>query len=324
MRNLPAALSDRIGAGSTSLTRVWTITRADLAVRRFTSLDRDIEVAGNLYRASSAFTISDITASKARGAQSVEMRVQTADDGFSIGFDDLVRGLYDNASVVVEIVDFEEPGAGTIVLFDGFVGDIEAGTKGSATVELVGRLKRAQQNLLEVFTPECRADLYDGRCRVDQALFAGAGQVTSVVGARSFNVGLAGSFEDHYFSFGTITWTTGDNAGSSVEVLQQAALDATQDTIVLALATPRPVQANDGFDIFAGCDKSPNTCINKFANIVNFRGEPFVPGPDILKSAPPAPGPPLDPAGNIVGREERPRVTTSGITAVGAPGGGGS
>jgi hypothetical protein len=36
----------------------------------------------------------------------------------------------------------------------------------------------------------------------------------------------------------------------------------------------------------AGCDKELDTCIARFNNAVNFRGEPFVPGTDkILKTS---------------------------------------
>jgi hypothetical protein len=32
----------------------------------------------------------------------------------------------------------------------------------------------------------------------------------------------------------------------------------------------------------AGCDKRLDTCIDRFANLLNFRGEPYVPGADLL------------------------------------------
>ena len=36
----------------------------------------------------------------------------------------------------------------------------------------------------------------------------------------------------------------------------------------------------DTFNAIAGCDKTISTCIAKFNNAVNFRGEPYVPGMD--------------------------------------------
>ena len=44
----------------------------------------------------------------------------------------------------------------------------------------------------------------------------------------------------------------------------------------------RPVTAGDDFTIRAGCDKRIETCGSKFANVVNFRGFPHIPGQDTV------------------------------------------
>jgi uncharacterized phage protein (TIGR02218 family) len=64
--------------------------------------------------------------------------------------------------------------------------------------------------------------------------------------------------------------------------MSQAAIDATYDRLVLPLAFPYTPQVGDTFTLTAGCDHRKDTCKNKFNNLVNFRGEPFVPGQDIL------------------------------------------
>jgi uncharacterized phage protein (TIGR02218 family) len=50
--------------------------------------------------------------------------------------------------------------------------------------------------------------------------------------------------------------------------------------LVLALPMGKTIQAGDTFNAIAGCDKTKQTCIGKFSNIINFRGEPDVPGMD--------------------------------------------
>jgi uncharacterized phage protein (TIGR02218 family) len=52
--------------------------------------------------------------------------------------------------------------------------------------------------------------------------------------------------------------------------------------VVLALPMGKSIQVGDGFKIIAGCDKTHETCQAKFNNILNFRGEPYVPGVDAL------------------------------------------
>jgi uncharacterized phage protein (TIGR02218 family) len=43
-----------------------------------------------------------------------------------------------------------------------------------------------------------------------------------------------------------------------------------------------PVQPGDTYSITAGCDKQMGTCKTRFSNLVNFRGEPYVPGNDTI------------------------------------------
>jgi uncharacterized phage protein (TIGR02218 family) len=51
-------------------------------------------------------------------------------------------------------------------------------------------------------------------------------------------------------------------------------------SFVLQLPMPYTVTAADTFSVYAGCDKTRTTCINRFGNILNFRGEPDLPGLD--------------------------------------------
>jgi uncharacterized phage protein (TIGR02218 family) len=81
-----------------------------------------------------------------------------------------------------------------------------------------------------------------------------------------------------YYQFGIVTWLTGLNAGLSMEVKSYVPGQVT-------LALPMPYAISDGspidtFTISAGCDKSMTTCRDRFNNIVNFRGEPYLPGID--------------------------------------------
>jgi uncharacterized phage protein (TIGR02218 family) len=45
---------------------------------------------------------------------------------------------------------------------------------------------------------------------------------------------------------------------------------------------PRTIAAGDTFTLTPGCDKSLATCRDRFANTVNFRGFPHMPGNDFL------------------------------------------
>ncbi len=49
---------------------------------------------------------------------------------------------------------------------------------------------------------------------------------------------------------------------------------------------PEPIAPGDAFTVTAGCDKRFATCRDRFANTVNFRGFPHIPGNDFIVSVP--------------------------------------
>jgi uncharacterized phage protein (TIGR02218 family) len=57
---------------------------------------------------------------------------------------------------------------------------------------------------------------------------------------------------------------------------------ATSSRLVLHEPFPYPVSPGDTFKMTAGCDRSVAMCSLRFGNIINFRGEPSIPGADTL------------------------------------------
>jgi len=90
---------------------------------------------------------------------------------------------------------------------------------------------------------------------------------------------------DQFFRFGLVTWITGQNRGMKFEVKTDT---GGPKTIELFEQTPFDIRAGDQFEVRAGCDKLRDTCRDKFDNIYNFRGEPFVPGFDRIFLTPDA------------------------------------
>ena len=82
-----------------------------------------------------------------------------------------------------------------------------------------------------------------------------------------------------------LTWETGANAGRSIEV---KGWTQASGEIELFLPMGYAIESGDAFCIHPGCDKRLDTCIDRFANVLNFRGEPYVPGQDALVRYPDA------------------------------------
>jgi uncharacterized phage protein (TIGR02218 family) len=47
-----------------------------------------------------------------------------------------------------------------------------------------------------------------------------------------------------------------------------------------------PIEAGCRVELRDGCDKRFTTCVARFANAANFRGEPHLPGTDLLTRYP--------------------------------------
>ncbi|WAC08905.1 MAG: phage BR0599 family protein [Thermodesulfobacteriota bacterium] len=59
-------------------------------------------------------------------------------------------------------------------------------------------------------------------------------------------------------------------------------------TFTLFLAMPKTIQIGDTYEAYPGCDKKVSTCEDKYDNVINFRGEPFVPPESVINQSPDA------------------------------------
>lgn len=94
-------------------------------------------------------------------------------------------------------------------------------------------------------------------------------------------------FPNDWFNGGAVLFESGDNTGRTIEVRDFIEGASTQD-IELISDMPFVIQVGDKLRVFPGCDKTNPICISKFNNGINFVGEPFVPGEDILGQYPDA------------------------------------
>ena len=282
MRTIPPALQAKLDSGVTTLARCWIITRRDGVTMGFTDHDADLTVAGTLCHAGTGLTASEATARLGLQVDGSEIAGALADD--SLAEADLAAGRYDAAGIEVHLVDWSEPSL-SVMLSKGVLGEVRR--EGAAfTAELRSLAHRRNEETGRLYTATCSADLGDARCTVDLtgAAFHGSGTVTSLAGNSAFRVSGLGAFADAWFTGGKLTFTGGANAGFAVEVKTHRVADGV--LIALWQASPEPIAAGDTFAVTAGCDKRFATCRDRFANGINFRGFPHIPGNDFVISYP--------------------------------------
>ncbi|KAA5805261.1 DUF2163 domain-containing protein [Alkalicaulis satelles] len=277
---IPEPLRLTLEAGVTTLAWCWIAQRRDGAVFGFTDHDRALTVAGVACQPGGGFEAGEMRAGDgaARGAVFGVMRA----DGVSQA--DLDNGLWDQARVEVWRVDWRDPALNWRT-FTGELGAVRRGPSGFEA-ELSGLSARLDRLIGRVFARACDAELGDERCGVDLDApgWRGAGTVTQALAPGALLAGGLESFAPGWFARGVIVWTSGANTGARQRVTAHrhgpdgAALEL--DPVPAA-----PVQAGDGFEITAGCDKRFETCAGQFSNAVNFRGCPHMPGNDLILRA---------------------------------------
>ncbi len=281
MRTVHPAITAARQSNASRLCKIWRIERRDGTVRRFTEHDRDLTVDGETFEATASFDPSTIKAGSDLSVDDLD--VQGAFDSSYITAEDLTAGRYYGASFFVAEVLWDNTSVPMDVLRLGWMGRVKE-SGGKFVAELLGLTAPLQQPMLRVYATACDATLGDSRCKVDLGPFTQEGEVTSSSDARIFAASGLTLPEPGYFDFGKVTWTSGPNAGLSMDV-------GTSDGTNVALFWPMPFQisAGDTFSITAGCNKSLGQCISRFANKLNHRGHPHVPvNDDLIKG--PVPG----------------------------------
>lgn len=277
MRDIPEPLAAALAAGVTTLARCWRVERRDGAVSGFTDHDEDLVFGGVTYRAATGMTASAAEATLGLSVDGLDVVGALDDAGLTDA--DLARGAYDGAAVELHLVDWRAPET-RILLFAGALGEVARESRGFSA-ELRGLTHALGQPLGRIYQRGCDARLGDARCRVDlgRPEHRAAGVVGSVEGVRGFTADALGG-RGAIFERGRLVWTSGANAGGVAEARRQSSVK-----VELAEPPPMPIALGDAFTITAGCDKSYETCRERFANALNFRGFPQMPGNDWLGRA---------------------------------------
>ncbi len=283
MKTLPGQMQDHLLSGTTSLCRCWKLRRNDGLVLGFTDHDRPISLDGLACEPASGFEGTEMEASVGLNVDNLD--VLGALDSSHLNEADLAAGLFDNAEVEIWLVNWRNVEE-RLLLRKGNLGEVTR-AENAFTAEIRGLAHKLNQPRGRVFQYGCDTDVGSARCRVDleAAVYRGTGSVASVVDNRVFHAsGLAG-FAAGWFSLGSVRWTTGANAGRSMEIKTHD-LEGSVAAIGLWQPMSEAIMPGDQFTIRAGCDKQFSTCRSKYNNGLNFQGFPQMPGNDFVLSYP--------------------------------------
>lgn len=242
----------------------------------FTELDQDIVFNGVTYVSGSGFSRFNIQDKENLDTSTVQL------DGMLdtvITRDDVVARRYDFADVEVFEVNWDDLGAGKLILKTGRFGPVML-KEFSFSVELRGMSYQTTAIGGELCSPICRVDLGSPRCGFNVSSIMQTGSVVSTDGFKNITVsGVGGGAFP--LDGGLLTWTSGANVNLSDEVNHFIS-----GVISLKLDSLLEINPGDTFRVQPGCDKTMGTCVTVFNNGVNFQGEPYVPGYDHMLNYP--------------------------------------
>ena len=279
-----AELKAHLASGSTTLARVFAVTRKDGLVMGFTDHDRDLEFEGVTFRADTGLTAKALQMGTGLAVDNSEAIGALRSD--AITEEDILAGRYDGAEVKAWLVNWADVSERALQ-FRGSLGEITR-SGGAFSAELRGLSERLNQPQGRIYHARCSAVLGDTHCGFDlnQPGYSEERAAEIIEGARVFRFGSFAGFDDRFFEKGRFRVLTGSAAGLVGVIKNDRVTSATLRTVELWQALAISPVSGDSVRIEAGCDKREDTCRLKFANLVNFRGFPDIPGEDWLMAYP--------------------------------------
>jgi uncharacterized phage protein (TIGR02218 family) len=277
VKAMSEALKAHFALSETTIAHLVKITRRDAEVLAVTlDYDLDITFEGTLYKAALSIYPSTMETTAALNVDTMDARGALLAIGVNEA--DIAAGLWDVADVLVQRVNYNDLTMGSEILHRFTFGELSLG-RGTFNAEFRGITQKLQQTLGDVVSPSCNADLFDTRCGIAETegvwKFSNKA-VTTATSQRQFTISSLAQAAD-YFTAGKVTFTTGANAGLSMEIKQHSA----GGVFVLQEAMPYAVALGDEMTVWAGCRKrATEDCQTKFNNIVRFRGFNKLPGQD--------------------------------------------
>ncbi|MDO8969044.1 MAG: DUF2163 domain-containing protein [Saprospiraceae bacterium] len=274
MRAVSDAMLAKIRSGKTTFCRCYRFTLNGGAILAATDLDRPLTIGGVVYASSPGISATAIE--ETSGFEPSNLELDLLINNTTITIDILRSGKFARAKVQLFMVDYYDLPSSLsddnriLWIKTGYVGNIET-KNNTAKIEFRGFEQALKQNIVETGSRFCRATFGDNRCKKSTAPYTKYGTVTT---HSRKDVGVSFALDSGELINGYIEITAGEFAGSRFDVANNS------NTSLILLDLPAIPLTGLSIKSIAGCDKSIDTCSSKFANVINFQGEPHVPTRD--------------------------------------------
>lgn len=303
MKTVSAAFLSHLQSGDGRIATLIKVTPKSGQDICLTDHDTDIVFQSKIYKSVPGISPTAIRSEAGGSVDTLSVSGALRMDGFPR--EDLIAGKLNGAVITVYKVNYTDPDNQFMIERVATIGEIEIGDY-AYEIELLGLTDHLQYEIGDVVSPGCRAVLGDRRCRVDLDSYTEYGVVTTVSSRKEFAAEIlerhAGSNHavgytttgGNWFTFGLLQWdatvtgafqhsTNGENLNDGLsEEVQEYDYFSLEHRFTLFHAMPYDIHPGDTFRVTAGCNKQKGTCKEVFSNVVNFQGEPDLPGEDRL------------------------------------------
>jgi uncharacterized phage protein (TIGR02218 family) len=267
------ALRGHINSQLTTLATCILMTRTDGNIYGFTTHDKQLLIDGVYYESAAGFNPTDIASNS--NIETDNVNVTALLDSASITEDDLRAGRWDYAAYRIFQVNWSDLSMGDKKDSTGHLGEVTVNRQTFAA-DLLGLMEAYGTSVGAITQPGCRNSLGDLRCGIDLGPLTVTGTISACAsdlvtltdGSRAEAVG--------YFNEGIITIEDGPAAGLRYEI---------KEYTVGQFITKIPIAydvTGAAYTMTAGCDRLRETCRDRFSNVSNFNGEPWLRGMDAL------------------------------------------
>lgn len=280
MKNISQLLISDLSGEVSHLCHCWQIIRRDGQRFGLTNHDHDLTFADTLFHADAGLNLSVIE--NRSGLSEYGLDVEGVVGHPLLSDSDLRAGSYDGASVTIYLVNWKDVEKHT-VLASGIFGDVSFDDNRFRVV-LKSMTAQLAMPAGRLYQKKCAARLGDETCRVslDSSEFTVAGEIVNFANNWcEVNFSSPRSVHDFapgWFVSGLLTLT---QTGQKLAIRDDQWIDGKR-RFFLWDRLPATADEGDAVRLQVGCNKTANQCRDKFSNIINFQGFPYLPSEHAL------------------------------------------
>jgi uncharacterized phage protein (TIGR02218 family) len=250
------------------------VPRGSSPVIRLTDYPRDLTMSnGQVYQTASGYEFTGYSANTGTSPGVLDFEGIAGIAG--ITREQLSSGQYDNARCFCFAADWRTPVEDAEPMLASFLGKVTF-IQDRYRVEEMSLVDALNQAVGKTYTASC-TKRFGGQefagCKVNLAPITVTGTLTAATSALVFRDSSRTEVAD-YFGAGTIAFTSGANSGLPPKEIKSYAADG---TITLHEAFYYAPEVGDAYSMEPGCRKRLSDCRDKWNNVANFGGFPYIP-----------------------------------------------